>query len=308
MDDDKQPPVTDPPSPEGGETDGADEEERTGRRRWVVGAGLVVVLALVAAGVILGSGNKIVGPAPVSPLPASATASVTASAGPLSPGVRLEVRVPPGTTGTVINEVATVLSRRLAGVARASVTPQASGAVVVLPPSSVAQQLLNVVQDPGTFEVRPVLGISQTVNAAPEGPDDPSQPVHLGARGPGGGATYSLGPAVLTGTAVDSAEASSNGDTWAVQITFTTAATPVWTHFTGQLACASGTGRQFALVLDGQVAAAPGVSSDVKCNAGITAGATILDGGFTQAEAQQVATVLTSGALPVPISVVAGAP
>ncbi|HEU5004145.1 MAG TPA: hypothetical protein VFW71_15390 [Actinomycetota bacterium] len=311
MDDhDEQPPVTDPPATGDPEPDAPGDEDHRPRRRWVVGAGLVVVIALVAAGVILGGGNKSRNTNGVStPLNTHPAVTATASGGPTSPAVRLQVSVPAGTTATVIQQVASVLSARLVGIPGVSVTRQGTGVLVTLPPSSNAQQLLNLVQDPGTFEVRPVLGVSQTGTATPTAVDDPAQPVVLGGLGPAATETFSLGPAVLTGTAVQSAAAvSPGGQGWVVQVGFAPEAAAVWTHFTGQLACATGSGRQMALVLDAQVASAPSVSGDVRCGVGITAAATVIEGAFTQAQAQEFAAVLTTGPLPVPISVVAGAP
>lgn len=297
---DDDPPDDDPP-----------DEDRRPRRAWLVAAGLVVVLALVATGTIAGRGHRAAGPP--SPghaaTPVTATVTATASSGPRSPGVQLQVRVPAGTTATVIDQVVGVLSARLRGVPGVSVARQGAGAVVALPPSSEAQQLLNLIQDPGTFEVRPVLGASETATATPSVVDDPAQPAVLGGLGPGATQTYSLGPATLTGTAVQSAAAAPAADgSWAIDLTFTPEATTVWTQFTGRLACATGAGRQFALVLDRQVASTPTVAPDVRCGAGITAGATVLQGGLTQAQAQEFAAVLSGGPLPVPISVVAGGP
>lgn len=311
MGDDEDPAVPATSSADGGEEHAPESQDHRPGRAWAAGAGLAVVLALVAAGVIMGRGNRAtVPPSPRhAPAPVTATVPATASSGPRSPGVRLEVSVPAGTPATVVEQVVGVLAARLQGAPGVSVARQGAGVVVALPSSSNAQALLNLVQEPGTFEVRPVLGVSGIATATPTAADDPAQPVVLAGLGPGATETFSLGPATLTGTAVQSAGAAPAGDgSWAIDLTFTPEATTVWTHFTGQLACATGAGRQFALVLDGRVASAPSVAPDVKCGAGIATGATVVQDGFTQAEAQEFAAVLASGPLPVPISVVAGAP
>ncbi|MFN2388743.1 MAG: protein translocase subunit SecD [Actinomycetota bacterium] len=125
------------------------------------------------------------------------------------------------------------------------------------------------------------------------------------------GVLYRLKPAVLTGEVVDRAEAVVDPQTgaWSVSIAMSDAGADQWAEFTGELACLRDEGEQIksqvAIVLDGRVESAAGMRSPqeagaeggVVCGEGIPGGQTQIDIGDKE-EAQSLALVLTTGALP----------
>ena len=126
------------------------------------------------------------------------------------------------------------------------------------------------------------------------------------------GTLYRLKPAALTGEVVARAEAApdpNTGTNWGVLIDMNEEGSRKWADFTSDLACLRDEGEQIksqvAIVLDGRVESAagmqaPGQSPDggVECGQGISGGETRIDVG-DEAEAKDLALVLTTGALPI---------
>ncbi|MEV0749938.1 protein translocase subunit SecD [Streptomyces sp. NBC_01220] len=108
-----------------------------------------------------------------------------------------------------------------------------------------------------------------------------------------GSAKYVLGPAEVDGTDVDSAKAAINQQTgqWIVQMEFTDGGAKKFKATTGKLAQQQQPQNQFAIALDGEVVSAPSVSQALSANAEIS-------GSFTQQSAEELANVLSYGALP----------
>ncbi|MCX5139014.1 MULTISPECIES: protein translocase subunit SecD [unclassified Streptomyces] len=108
-----------------------------------------------------------------------------------------------------------------------------------------------------------------------------------------GSAKYVLGPAEVDGTDVDSAKAAINQQTgqWIVQMEFTGSGAKKFQKTTGKLAQQQQPQNQFAIALDGEVVSAPSVSEALSANAEIS-------GSFTQQSAEDLANVLSYGALP----------
>ncbi|MEU1471426.1 protein translocase subunit SecD [Streptomyces sp. NPDC005761] len=108
-----------------------------------------------------------------------------------------------------------------------------------------------------------------------------------------GSAKYVLGPAEVDGTDVDSAKAAINQQTgqWIVQMEFTGGGAKKFNKTTGKLAQQQSPQNQFAIALDGEVVSAPSVSQALSANAEIS-------GSFTQQSAEDLANVLSYGALP----------
>ncbi|MFI6898335.1 protein translocase subunit SecD [Streptomyces sp. NPDC050256] len=104
---------------------------------------------------------------------------------------------------------------------------------------------------------------------------------------------YVLGPAEVDGTDVDSAKAAINQQTgqWIVQMEFTDGGSKKFNKTTGKLAQQQQPQNQFAIALDGEVVSAPSVSQALSKNAEIS-------GSFTQQSAEELANVLSYGALP----------
>jgi preprotein translocase subunit SecD len=110
------------------------------------------------------------------------------------------------------------------------------------------------------------------------------------------GVKYLLSAAMIQGTQLTNAEAGipSNQVQWVVDLTFDKTARETFAEVTRQLV---GTGKQFAIVLDGQVLSAPTV------NGVIPNGQAQISGEFSQEEAQTLANSLKYGALPLSFTV-----
>lgn len=125
-------------------------------------------------------------------------------------------------------------------------------------------------------------------------------------------ALYELEPANgLTGTIVEDAEAVPvAANNWTVSIEMNEQGSDLWEDLTDKLACLRDKGEtvksQVAIVLDGKVESAAGMQDPatagqgggVECGVGIEGGETQIDVG-DEAEAKDLALVLTTGALPI---------
>lgn len=127
------------------------------------------------------------------------------------------------------------------------------------------------------------------------------------------GVLYRLAPARLTGEIITRAEAvpdTATGANWSVTLDMDEEGSREWATFTSELACLRDEGEtvksQVAIVLDGQVASAAGMQDPatagpgggVTCEEGISGGQTSISVG-NKAEAQNLALVLKTGALPI---------
>jgi protein-export membrane protein SecD len=111
---------------------------------------------------------------------------------------------------------------------------------------------------------------------------------------------YKLGPVELTGDAIDRATAvfdsggqSAVGQGWSIDFVLTDDGAVVFGDVTTRLA---GVGGSLAIVVDRQVITAPSVDG------AITGGTAVITGSFTQNRAQDLATQLNAGALPVELT------
>ncbi len=114
-----------------------------------------------------------------------------------------------------------------------------------------------------------------------------------------GQAKYLLGPTLIEGNLVSSAQAGvpTNQLNWAVDLSFNTLGADLFAQATTYLATQTSPMNQFAIVLDGKVISAPSVSAEIPGgNAQIT-------GSFTQQTATDLASVLKYGALPLTFEV-----
>ncbi|WP_079127209.1 protein translocase subunit SecD [Streptomyces sp. TP-A0874] len=118
-----------------------------------------------------------------------------------------------------------------------------------------------------------------------------------------------LGPAKLTGGGVEKAEAqldTESGGGWFVSLDLRGQGKKDWQKLTGEAACspAGDPQRRVAIVLDGKVISSPQVDPSVGCGAGIAGGSTQITGSFSQQEADDLALLISGGALPVPVDAV----
>ncbi|WP_431772993.1 protein translocase subunit SecD [Streptomyces cucumeris] len=115
------------------------------------------------------------------------------------------------------------------------------------------------------------------------------------ACGQKGDAKYVLGASQVEGTDVDDASAvfeSQNASGWIVQLGFNSKGAKKFANVTGELAAKQDPQNRFAITLDGEVVSAPSVDR------AIAGGSATISGGFTQQSAEDLANVLSFGALP----------
>ncbi|MFR9801347.1 protein translocase subunit SecD [Pseudonocardia sp. RS010] len=119
-----------------------------------------------------------------------------------------------------------------------------------------------------------------------QGYDDPSLP--LVTCDQDGTAKYILGPTVVEGTEIASAQATQNpqGVGYVVDLSFESAGAQAWGDYTSQHI-----GEMAAFVLDGEVVSAPTIQ-------GALYGNTQVSGNFNQEQAQDLAGILRYGSLP----------
>jgi protein-export membrane protein SecD len=120
-----------------------------------------------------------------------------------------------------------------------------------------------------------------------------------------------MGPVALGGTDIASArpqlqQAGQGGVTtgqWETQLNFNGAGGRKFQELTGKAACNPDNDpkRQIAITLDAVVINYPPVASDVQCNQGISGGSAVITG-QTQAEAENLAPLISSGALPLKLN------
>jgi SecD/SecF fusion protein len=198
-----------------------------------------------------------------------------------------------------------VLRRRVdsLGVAEPTLTRSGTNRIIVeLPGLQAPAEAERVIGRTAQLSFHPVLG----VNAGGSGSD----PAGVGRTVPDeSNADIRVGPSALAGDVVRGARAVYSADLgagWQVAIDFTGPGGRGWEQLTGQAACAQpgDPARRVAIVLDGKVISSPQVTPEVGCGVGITGGSTVITGRFAEAEARDLAVLVRSGALPVPVQTV----
>lgn len=177
------------------------------------------------------------------------------------------------------------------GVAEPDITRQGTQVVIQLPGVKDKQRAVDLIGQTAELRFRPVVQMfdptdpDQLAGLTPPQEDDVSATVALlGSTGQTG---FVLGPAALTGEVIEEAAATFQGQ-WIVNVSFNDEGAVLF----DQMAVAN-YGRQVAIVLDGVVESAPTI------NAKEFNGQAVISGSFDEAEAKNLALVLTFGALPV---------
>ncbi|WP_428838536.1 protein translocase subunit SecD [Streptomyces osmaniensis] len=176
--------------------------------------------------------------------------------------------------------------------------------LVELPGVQDPKKAADVLGRTAQLTVHPVLGTAETAHdktgpgPAKEQtlPDESGQPLRLKA-------------AALTGQDVKGADArfdQQSGAGWHVTIDFTGDGRDAWADVTAQAAChpAGDPQRRVAIVLDNKIISSPQVDPSVGCGTGIPGGTTQITGSFDDAEARELALLISGGALPVPVETV----
>ncbi|MPZ74245.1 MAG: protein translocase subunit SecD [Nitriliruptorales bacterium] len=117
-----------------------------------------------------------------------------------------------------------------------------------------------------------------------------------------------VAPVALGGDDIANAIAEADPTTgvgWQVALRLNSGGAKKFEDITADLACKdlADPQRRFAIVLDGIVESAPGVSEQVQCNVGITGGDAVITVGGDEDEARELALVLRTGALPIQLDI-----
>jgi preprotein translocase subunit SecD len=182
----------------------------------------------------------------------------------------------------------------------AGATTSAGSATTAVPAAGGDASASTTASSTGTTVTVP----TQVIPTTPADQDDPGKEVVLEEKDRDGTvvARYQLGPAALTGAAVQKAEAQINPNTgeWTVHLTMKSGQTGIdgWNQlatrcYNRDATCPTG---QIAIVLDSVVKSAPVVQTPTFERDQIQ-----ITGNFTQREAKNLALVLNYGALPVPL-------
>lgn len=216
---------------------------------------------------------------------AAPTASARASASPAATGATATDRPSPTANGRAMS------SALLAQAATPTATPTPAGSAAPTPRGSAAP---SVSASPGG--AADVIALQEQFNAldctdaeqvaAVAAQDDPAKSIIACERD--GSVKYILGPAEVTGTALQDANATINQQTGAPEIAFET--TDDGSKLFGEVT-KKYQGQPLAIVLDGIVQSAPTIQAEITDEGQIT-------GEFTDREAKDLAAVLKFGALP----------
>lgn len=150
----------------------------------------------------------------------------------------------------------------------------------------------------------PVIGAPQQAAAPPAGSIDTTAAQTVADES---GQGLAIGPAGLTGRGVSGASVRVEQlGGRSVTVEFRGDGERAWEKLTSDAACAApgAPQRRVAIVLDDRVLSSPQVSPDVRCGTGIVGGSTSITGSFTGEEADELAALISGGALPVPVEVV----
>ncbi|MFF3486828.1 protein translocase subunit SecD [Streptomyces sp. NPDC002701] len=203
------------------------------------------------------------------------------------------------TSSATPTATATSQGRAVTEALKADPTPSASttgdASAPASPPASDAPSA-----DPATAKLQAeytALDCSKKTTRATAGDgvkaSDPT--VACGQNAQGQWQKYILGPAEVEGTDVDKASAvfdTQGAAGWKVTMDFTSKGAKKFASITGKLAQNQSPQNQFAIVLDGEVVSDPYVSQ------ALTGGSAEISGSFDQQESQDLANMLSYGALP----------
>ncbi|MDQ4068979.1 MAG: protein translocase subunit SecD, partial [Actinomycetota bacterium] len=212
----------------------------------------------------------------------------------------LEAREAPGrrVDADTLNRTVEVLRRRVDQLGVAEPSLQRSGdrrIIVELPGVADPEEAVAVIGKTAELTFHPVRAAS-----AGEAEGSETLPSETGEE-------VTIGPPALTGNDVQTASATIGGGfslNWQVQVEFRNER--AWAELTGAAACApqGDPARRIAIVLDGRVISSPQVAPEIRCGQGISGGTTSITGGFSEADAKELALLIRAGALPVPVEVV----
>ncbi|HEX6221380.1 MAG TPA: protein translocase subunit SecD, partial [Acidimicrobiia bacterium] len=233
----------------------------------------------------------------------------------LQGGTSVVLTAPEGTDPELLDVATEIMTRRIedfGAVQEPDIAISGDDTVVVqLPGVEDEQRAIEAVGQTGLLSFRPVLE-AFTPESAPEltDPDDITMDAYLlYADEEFGDQVLHVGPAELEGGDVDEAiPLFDPTGQWVVNLDLTPEGGDAFAEMTGEAATfpPGDPRRQIAIVLDGAVISAPGVSTDVTPGVGITGGQAVITTGTSsdaQQEAQDLALTLRYGSLPVAFEV-----
>ena len=256
---------------------------------WLV---IVVIITIGCIGII----------APFSPVPQSLGLDIVGGL-----RVLLQAELPPGSfTVEDLREAANSVSRRVnaLGVGEATVQVQGADRVLVeLPGVSDPQAAVDTIRQTallefvnfsglssqaGSFVGQKILTTQQLLINQQRGTDGTDE-VAVGVVNPLTGQPFET---VMTGAGLAAAQASTNPlSQWYINFELQPDSSELFSQYTG-----ANIGQPMALVLDGVVLSTPVIQAQLS-------GGGVIEGSFTEQEANQLALQLRSGALPIPLRV-----
>ncbi|MEV6962312.1 protein translocase subunit SecD [Streptomyces sp. NPDC051207] len=231
------------------------------------------------------------GAAPASPSPSPSTGATGKD------GDEKATSSPSAGSSATPSASATTQGRPASDALKASPTPSASASGNASPSATPSADSGAPAGDAKLQEQYAALDCTKPAVRAKAGdgakPEDST--VACGRNSQGQWQKYILGPAEVDGTDVDEAQAVFNTQTgagWTVTMDFTDKGSKKFASITGKLAKNQSPQNQFAIVLDGEVVSDPYVSQ------ALTGGNAEISGNFDQESAQNLANMLSYGALP----------
>ena len=206
-----------------------------------------------------------------------------------------------------VDKTLSVLSGRVnaLGVSEPTLVRQGQDRILVELPGVTsdkeAQEAEDKIGQTAKLTIHEVIGTAASADAKPTKKDDQVLPSDQGD-------VIEIGPTVIPGDEITSAAAEQpqNSVEWVVSIDFNGKGGDTWADITGKAACNpdGDPKRRIAIVLDGKVISSPQVQTSVGCDVGIRGGGTQITGGYTAAQAKDLAALIEGGSLPLELKAI----
>jgi SecD/SecF fusion protein len=193
------------------------------------------------------------------------------------------------------------------GVAEPTLVRSGNNRIIVeLPGVQDPKKAADVLGRTAQLTFHPVLGVADPTEDPAKSKPGQSKELVLPDES---GQKLRLQKTAMTGQDVKGADARFDQETgagWHVTIDFNKAGRSGWAKLTGEAACKpmGDPMRRVAIVLDDRIISSPQVDASVPCGTGIADGSTRITGSFSDADARELALLISGGALPVPVETV----
>jgi preprotein translocase subunit SecD len=204
--------------------------------------------------------------------------------------------VPASTTTTAAGATTTTAKGATTTTAKGATSTTVQKGEISQATTTTAAPSTTTTTAPATTPTTAPAALTGKVPTTAEADDKPDAtvvlPIRKGSSDSASASRLALGPALMTGKDVKTADARfESGQGWVVHLSFTGTGFDTFNKIAAQYV-----GKQIAIVLDGVVQSYP-VIKDAK----FTTNDVVISGNFKQSEAKNLATVLRYGALPVPL-------